>query len=50
MDRNRNFFRQEYINFLGTGTGMELFLWLTEQKQEFRLTGKKCCRTLGLLP
>ena len=36
MDRNRNSFRQEYIDFLGTGAGMELFCGLPEQ--EFRLT------------
>ena len=29
MDRNRNLFRQEYVDFLGIGAGMELFLWLT---------------------
>ena len=38
MDRNRNFFRQEYKDFLGTGAGMELFCDLPEQEQEFRLT------------
>ena len=38
MDRNRNLFRQEYINFLGTGAGMELFCGLPEQEQEVRLT------------
>ena len=36
--RNRNLFRQEYINFLGTGAGMERFCGLPEQEQEFRLT------------
>ena len=36
MDRNRNLFRQEYIDFLGTGAGMELFSGLPEQ--EFPLT------------
>ena len=36
MDWNRNVFRQEYIDFLVTGTGMELFWGLPEQK--FRLT------------
>ena len=36
MDRNRNLFRQEYINFFETGAGMELFCGLPEQ--EFRLT------------
>ena len=35
MDRIKNFFRQEYIDFLGTGAGMELFCGLPEQ--EFRL-------------
>ena len=25
MDRNRNLFRREYIDFLGTGAEMELF-------------------------
>ena len=34
MDRNRNLFRQVYIDFLGTGAGMELFCGL--QEQEFR--------------
>ena len=38
MDRNRNLFPQEYINFLGTGAGMERFCGLPEQEQEFRLT------------
>ena len=38
MDRKRNFFRQEYIDFLGTGAGMELFCGSPEQAQEFRLT------------
>ena len=38
MDRNRNLFLQEYIDFLGTAAGMELFCGLPEQKQEFRLT------------
>ena len=36
MDRNRILFRQEYIDFLGTGAGMELFCSLPEQ--EFQLT------------
>ena len=36
MDRNRNLFRQEYTDFLGTGAGIELFCRLPEQ--EFRLT------------
>ena len=38
MDRNRNLFRQEYIDFLGTGAGMELCCGLPGQEQEFRLT------------
>ena len=38
MDRNRNLFRQESIDFLGTGTEIELFCGLPEQEQEFRLT------------
>ena len=38
MDRNRNLFRQEYVDFLGTGAEMELFCGLPEQEQEFRLT------------
>ena len=41
MDRNRNLFRQEYIEILGTGAGMELFCGLLELEQEFRLTVKK---------
>ena len=36
MNRNRNLFRQEYIDFSGTGAGMELFYGLPEQK--LRLT------------
>ena len=36
MDWNRNLFRQEYIDLLGTGAEMELFRGLPEQ--EFRLT------------
>ena len=36
IDRNRNLLRQEYIDFFGTGAGMELFCDLPEQ--EFRLT------------
>ena len=31
-------FRQEYVDFLGTGAGMELFCDLSEQEQKFRLT------------
>ena len=38
MDRNRNLFRQEYIDFLGTGAGMELFCGLPEKEHKFRLT------------
>ena len=38
MDRNRNLFRQEYVDFLGTRAGMELFCGLPEQEQEFWLT------------
>ena len=34
-----NLFRQEYIDFLGTGAEMELFCGLPEQ--ELRLTVKK---------
>ena len=34
INRNRNLFRQEYIDFLGTGAGMKLFCGLPEQ--EFR--------------
>ena len=43
MDRNRNLFLQEYVDFLGTGGGMELFCGL--QGQEFRLTVKKMLRS-----
>ena len=39
MDRNKNLFRQEFIDLLGTGAGMELFCGL--QEQEFRLTVSK---------
>ena len=38
MDPNRNLFRQECIDFLGTVAEMELFCGLLEQEQEFRLT------------
>ena len=44
MDRNRNLFRQEYIDFLGTG--MELFCGLPEQ--EIRLTVLKMLQNICL--
>ena len=45
MDRNRNFFRQECIDFFETGAGMEHFCGLPEQ--EFRLTVMLPYRTLA---
>ena len=48
MDRNRNLFRQEYVDFLRTGAGMELFCSLPEQEQEFRLTVLKMLQNFCL--
>ena len=41
MDRNRNLFRQEYTDFLGTGAGMEYFCGLPEKGTGIPVDGFK---------